>query len=113
MSAEFIRDICLSFPDVKEDIKWGSNLCFIINEKIFCITDLEGDFGVSFKVSDEEFGELTGRAGIIPAPYLARYKWIKADNINCFTKTDWKKYLKKSYEEKKIKAASVSKKKKK
>lgn len=32
--------------------------------------------GFSFKVDDERFLELTDRPGIIPAPYLARAKWV-------------------------------------
>lgn len=98
MQSEFIREICLSFPGVKEDVKWGHDLCFLIGEKMFCVTGIEGDFGVSLKVRDEEFGELTEREGIIPAPYLARYKWIYVSDPLCFTKPEWKNYLKQSYE---------------
>jgi len=32
-------------------------------------------------VTDEEFGELTDRRGIIPAPYAARYKWILIEDV--------------------------------
>jgi predicted DNA-binding protein (MmcQ/YjbR family) len=32
--------------------------------------------GISFKVDDERFLELTDRPGIIAAPYLARAKWV-------------------------------------
>ena len=35
---------------------------------------------MSFKVEDERFLELTDRPGIIPAPYLARAKWIYVEN---------------------------------
>ena len=98
MKAEFIRDICLTFPDVKEDIKWGHDLCFLIREKMFCVTGIEGDFGVSLKVKDDEFAELTARKDIIPAPYLARYKWIFVKDADCFSLKEWKKYLKQSYD---------------
>jgi len=98
MKSEFIRDICLSFPDVKEDIKWGHDLCFLIKEKMFCVTGIEGDFGVSLKVKDDEFEELTTRKDIIPAPYLARYKWIYIKDAGCFTASEWKYYLRQSYE---------------
>jgi len=97
MKSEFIREICLSFPDVKEDIKWGHDLCFLIREKMFCVTGIEGEFGVSLKVKDDEFEELTSKKDIIPAPYLARYKWIYVKNASCFSMQEWKKYLKQSY----------------
>ena len=32
--------------------------------------------GIGFKVDDHRFLELTDREGIIPAPYLARAKWV-------------------------------------
>ena len=98
MKAEFIRDICLSFPEVKEDIKWGHDLCFLTGEKMFCVTGIEGEFGVSLKVKDEEFEEFTGREGIIPAPYLARYKWIFVKDASCFSRHEWKYYLQQSYQ---------------
>ena len=98
MKSEFIRDICLSFPGVKEDIKWGHDLCFLINEKMFCVTGIEGEFGVSLKVKDDEFDELTSRKDIIPAPYLARYKWINVKDTACFNKSEWKYYLRQSYD---------------
>jgi len=114
MKSEFIREICLSFPGVKEDIKWGHDLCFLIGEKMFCVTGIEGDFGVSIKVKDEEFEELTGREGIIPAPYLARYKWIYVDDVNSFSNKEWKHYLQQSYEliKSKLPAKALKKKKK-
>jgi predicted DNA-binding protein (MmcQ/YjbR family) len=111
MKADFIREICLAFPDVKEDIKWGHDLCFMTGEKMFCVTGLEGDFGVSFKVKEEEFDALTAKEGIIPAPYLARYKWIFVTDSQCFSKKEWKDYLEQSYELIRAKAASKGKKK--
>ena len=36
----------------------------------------QGVKGISFKVDDDRFLELTDRDGIIPAPYLARVKWV-------------------------------------
>lgn len=110
METDFIRTVCLSFPDVTEDIKWGHDLCFLIGEKMFCVTGVEGEFGVSFKVNDEEFEELSSRDGIIPAPYLARYKWVYVNDAKCFSKTEWQKYLSQSYEliKSKLKKKSIS-----
>jgi len=97
MKSEFIRNICLTFPDVKEDIKWGHDLCFLIRDKMFCVTGIESDFGVSLKVKDDEFEDLTSRKDIIPAPYLARYKWIYIKDPACFSASEWKHYLRQSY----------------
>ncbi|MEO8087848.1 MAG: MmcQ/YjbR family DNA-binding protein [Bacteroidota bacterium] len=97
MKAEFIRDICLAFHGTEEEVKWGNDLCFLTGEKMFCITGIEGEFGVSLKVKDDEFDELIGRDDIIPAPYLARYKWIHVSNPNSFSMKEWKHYLHQSF----------------
>ena len=51
----------------------------------------------SFKVSDEEFDELSVQKGFMPAPYLARYKWVHLDDISRLSKKQWEKYLSQSY----------------
>jgi predicted DNA-binding protein (MmcQ/YjbR family) len=98
VNIELIRNICNSLPSVSEDIKWGNDLCFIIAGKIFCAVSLEIPLKVSIKVTDEEFDELTGRPGIIPAPYVARHKWLLIENINLFQPGQWEYYIKQSYD---------------
>jgi predicted DNA-binding protein (MmcQ/YjbR family) len=99
MNIEMLRDYCLSLPDVTEDFKWESDLCFSVGGKMFCVTadDVEG--GVSFKVRDEEFREMTHeREGIIPAPYLARHKWVYVLDFPWLTDGEWEHYIRQSYE---------------
>lgn len=99
MTIADIQEICKKLPNVTEDIKWENHLCFCVGEKIFIITSPDSSpVTASFKVSDEAFEELREREGFEPAPYLARYKWIYADNIGRFTKKDWTYYLKQAYE---------------
>lgn len=63
---------------VSSDIKWGNDLVYSVAGKMFAVTCIEGaDAGrVSFKVEDDRFLELTDREGIVPAPYLARARWV-------------------------------------
>ena len=98
MNIEELRAICKKLPHVTEDIKWGHDLCFCIGEKMFCVTGLDGPMQVSFKVRDVEFEELSTSQDIIPAPYVARYKWILVQNPARFTKKQWEHYIKQSYE---------------
>ena len=50
---------------------------FSVGAKMFAVTNKNAPAqGFSFKVDDERFLELTDRPGIIPAPYLARAKWV-------------------------------------
>lgn len=105
MNIELLRNICKKLPAVTEDIKWGNDLCFLLAEKMFCVACLEPPFRVSFQVKDDEFAELSESEGIIPAPYMARNKWIQVQDENRFSKKEWEHYIRQSYELKKAKLA--------
>ena len=98
MNVETLRTICLSFTGATESIKWGNDLVFSVGDKMFCATSFEEPFKCSFKVPDESFEVLTGREGFIPAPYLARAKWVMVSNDAKLSKQEWQTYLKQSYE---------------
>ena len=98
MTLEELRNYCNSLPHVTEDVKWGHDLCFLIGGKMFCVTGFSAEPKVSLKVNDEEFEELCEHNNIIPAPYLARHKWIYIQTPNVFTKREWQHYIRQSYE---------------
>ena len=98
MNIEDIQKICNKFPAVTEDIKWENHLCFSVGEKIFLITSPDTiPVTASFKVSLDSFEELSEKEGFKPSPYLARYHWIFADDINRFNKKEWMQYLQQAY----------------
>ena len=98
MDIENLRAICSKFPSVTEDVKWENNLCFCVGGKIFCIANLEPPHHFSFKVTDEEFEELSVAPGFEPAPYLARATWVLCTDSSKLNKRDLERYLQKSYE---------------
>ena len=98
MNLESLRNYCHSLPSVTEDVKWKTNLCFMVSGKIFCIAGFDSPFQASLKVGEEEFEELSAREGIIPAPYLARYKWILVKDSNALSQKQWEHYISQSYE---------------
>ena len=99
MLIEDIQKICKKLPHVTESIKWENHLCFSVGDKMFIITAPDDSpVSASFKVDDEDFELLQERDGFIAAPYLARYKWIKVDNIKRFNKKEWESYLRKAYD---------------
>ena len=53
---------------------------------------------LSFKCTPEDFGELTERPGIIPAPYMARAQWVALENEDALTAAELKPRLKRAYE---------------
>ena len=97
MNIDTIRNICKTLPHVTEDIKWGNDLCFLIGGKMFCVTGLNEELKVSLKVTDEEFAELINVAGIIPAPYVAKHKWILVEKPSVFNQKKWQHYITQSY----------------
>jgi len=102
MDVDFLRKVCLSLPAVTEDIKWD-NLVFSLGERMFCMMPLEQPFKCSFKVSDEEFEQVSLTDGFMPAPYLARAKWVLVTKPSKLSKNEWERYLKQSYELVKLK----------
>jgi predicted DNA-binding protein (MmcQ/YjbR family) len=99
MNIENLREICLALPHVTEDIKWGHDLVFSIGAKMFCVIGVDSSpVSASFKVTDEEFEEMSTRKGFKPAPYVAKYKWVYLEDISVMNITEWKKYVKQSYE---------------
>jgi predicted DNA-binding protein (MmcQ/YjbR family) len=98
MSIDQLRNICLSLPAVTEDVKWEHDLCFSVASKMFCVTALDPPFKASFKVRDEEFEELSNAEGFMPAPYMARAKWVLVTDPARLSKKEWEQYIKQSYE---------------
>ena len=98
MNIEIIRHICSEHPFVTEDIKWTNDLCFSVGGKMFCVVALSEPIAISLKVTSEEFIELTNLPGIMPAPYVAKHKWILVTDLNRFSTNEWEKYISQSYE---------------
>lgn len=99
MTIDDIRSICGKLTAVTEDIKWGHDLVFSIGAKMFCVAGLDQPVtSASFKVTDEEFDELSSSPGFKPAPYVAKYKWVLAEDISKLKKKDGEKYIRQSYE---------------
>lgn len=99
MNIEQLRKFCLSLPGATEDIKWGSDLCFCVGEKMFCVTGADTIAGgLSLKCSPEKFEELIEREGIDPAAYVGRYKWVHVSDLDAVTPAELKELIKTSYQ---------------
>ena len=98
MDITSIRAYCTGLPAVTEDIKWGHDLVFSVGGKMFCVFSTEPPFRGSFKLPDDDFEEMAAKSGFIPAPYMARAKWVMAEDIQNLSSKDWKRYIHQSYE---------------
>ena len=97
MDIEWLRKYCLSLPATSEDVKWGNDLCFMVAGKMFCVAALEPPQNIAFKVPDDVFEELSRSDGFIPAPYMARAKWVMLQNLSRLTRKQLEKYILESY----------------
>ena len=99
MTLPDLQSICKKFKGVTQDIKWEDHLCFNIGGKMFLVTAPDHvPVTASFKVTDEDFAELSEKKGFSPAPYMARYKWIFIDDIRLMNKKQWQHYIQQSYD---------------
>jgi predicted DNA-binding protein (MmcQ/YjbR family) len=84
MNLDKLRRHCLTYPGATEQIQWGADLVFKVGGKMFAVaaTDPGASHRLSFKCSDEGFAELIEHEGIVPAPYLARAKWVALERFD-------------------------------
>ena len=85
MPSQKLLDVCNALAGVTEEILWDNDRVFKVGGKMFFCGDASDDPAgrFSFKVADERFLELTDLPGVIPAPYLARAKWVQIDPVEC------------------------------
>jgi predicted DNA-binding protein (MmcQ/YjbR family) len=99
MDIDWLRKTCLAFPSVTEQIQWGYDLVFKVGGKMFAVAPTEpAPVCLSFKCSDESFAELTERPQIIPAPYMARAKWIALETPEAIDRRELSELLRNSYD---------------
>jgi predicted DNA-binding protein (MmcQ/YjbR family) len=99
MDIDRLRKLCLGLPGATEQIQWQDDLLFKVGGKVFAITPLEPSrIWLCIKADPEEFAELTERPGIIPAPYLARAKWIAVESKDALSPSEVDRLVCKSYE---------------
>jgi predicted DNA-binding protein (MmcQ/YjbR family) len=98
MNIDQLRKLCLSFPGATEQTVWEGDLTFKVANKMFAHSVLEvAPVWLSFKTSPENFAELTERAGIIPAPYLARAQWVALETRDALPVDELTRLLRESY----------------
>jgi predicted DNA-binding protein (MmcQ/YjbR family) len=99
MHADELRKHCLSFPGATEHQIWGNDLTFKVGNKMFAHTVLEvARVWLSFKTSDERFAELLERQDVIPAPYLARAKWVALESREAIPSSELRELLREAYD---------------
>src|SRR6185503_15993750 len=100
MTLEKLRKHCLSYPGATEQIQWGADLVFKVGGKMFAVAATEPDAShrLSFKCSDEGFAELIENEGVVPAPYLARAKWVALERFDALSDREIEQRIREAYD---------------
>lgn len=80
MTLEGYNQLCSGFLATNHVVQWGGSDVWKVVDKVFAIGRVdEGQFQVSFKVSELSFALLKDQPGLRPAPYLASrgFSWIQ------------------------------------
>jgi len=95
---EWLRPYCLSFPHATESLQWEA-LVFKVAGKIFAIAALEPErHMLSIKCAEEKFAEMVECPGVVPAPYLARAKWIAFESEDALPHQELRAMIRESYD---------------
>jgi len=94
-----IRAFCHSLPGATYDFKWDVDHVYSVGGKMFAVVydAKKGQETVSFKVDASRFLELTDHPGIVPAPYLARAKWVQVRDRKALHDKELKALLARSH----------------
>ena len=98
MNLDTLRTLCLSLPGATENLQWEDELCFKVREKIFAMVSLNSvPQRLIFKCDPEDFVELIENEGVVPAPYVGRYKWVMLESLDLLRGAEIDRYIRKSY----------------
>ena len=98
MNFDALRALCLSLSDATENLQWEDELCFKVRGKIFAMVSLSRvPQQLIFKCDHPEFLELIENEGVVPAPYVGRYKWVMLDSLGALPGSEIDRCIRKSY----------------
>lgn len=87
---------CKSLPATTNVVQWGNASVWKVGGKIFALCSKWGDGShdkVGFKCSDLSYALLIQQPGLLPAPYLARAKWVQLAENGALCDDDLKAYI--------------------
>ncbi|MBO0335213.1 MmcQ/YjbR family DNA-binding protein [Sneathiella sp. CAU 1612] len=100
MTRDDFDSFCVTLPAATNVKQWGNASVWKVGGKIFAICSNWGPDEtqkISFKCSDLAFAILTEQEGIIPAPYLARARWVQLISKDAMQDQDIEAYIQEAY----------------
>ena len=100
MTRQEFDKLCKALPKTTHVEQWGGASVWKIGGKIFAICSNWGSgpgAKISFKCSDMSYDLLRQQKGIVPAPYLARAKWVQIEDAKALSGKDLRAYIESAY----------------
>lgn len=101
MTRQDFDAFCGALKATTHVVQWGGASVWKVGGKIFAIYSNwgAGSHGkISFKCSDLAYSILREQPGMIPAPYLARAKWVQVESADAMSDADIRDYIETAYE---------------
>jgi predicted DNA-binding protein (MmcQ/YjbR family) len=96
MTPKAFERAALSLPGATRQVQWGDEQVYKVGGKMFAVTDA-GATRVSLKVSDIAFEALVESGLARTAPYLARAKWVRFDDLAALDDLDVEGWLRNAH----------------
>ena len=95
MTIRQIDKFCAGLPAATRIVQWEGVVVFKVGGKMFClIAPADHSVGrISFKSAPEHYDALSRAPGFRPAPYLARAKWVRFDDLAALDAAEVKGWL--------------------
>jgi predicted DNA-binding protein (MmcQ/YjbR family) len=99
MSPEAFHEAALALPGATYDVKWGADRIYSVGGKMFAGGGHIGDPApkYAFKASDASFEMLVAEGVAIPAPYMARARWVQLTAFDSIPDEQMRAYLKQAH----------------
>ncbi|NVJ69659.1 MAG: MmcQ/YjbR family DNA-binding protein [Alphaproteobacteria bacterium] len=91
---------CSTLKATTNVVQWGGSSVWKVGGKIFAICSHWGPVDrdcISFKCAEHSYQVLCELPGVVPAPYLARAKWVQVQSNEALTDDDVKSYIEKAH----------------
>jgi len=101
MTRDEFDAFCGALTGTTNVIQWGGSSVWKVGGKIFAICSIWGEGmeeKISFKCSELSYTTLCEQPGIIPAPYLARAKWVQIQEPDAMGDDDIRTYITQAHE---------------
>jgi predicted DNA-binding protein (MmcQ/YjbR family) len=96
MTRDEFNAFCASLPATTNVVQWGGASVWKVGDKMFAIGATFGDGDhdkINFKCSDMAWEILRDQPGIVPAPYLARAKWVQVAAPDALSDDEVRRYI--------------------